>query len=151
MGNLKSNLIPKLLIVSSLVTGCTTCPSQEDKYVTFTNSLSNDIEVTFRIPNYDKPNTYIEFIETIPANETKRMFIYTLQFNSRSVAPTFKGNCGKDHFVEEFSTVQFNYDSLSQYTFCYSDSSDAGEGYRIAYIGASCRENENPISPLGGY
>jgi len=149
MASLKLGLIPIPLVFLCLVTGCTTCPGEEDKYTTFTNSFSNDVEVKFRIPDYDKPNTYIEFIETIPSNGTKKIFLYTLQFNTRSVAPTFKGNCGKDHFIKEFSTVQLSYDSLSQYTFCYSDSSGAENGYRIIPIANSCKENEHPTSLLG--
>lgn len=123
-------------VILTLLSGCTTCPDEEDQYAVITNTFDTNIEVRFRALTDEH---FEDFIATIGANETKEIFLYTWEHYDSGEVPKFKGMCEDVLQLGGKSYVDFSYDSLSQYTFC-SNVDDIT--YRVIPISEDCLETE---------
>jgi len=128
-----------VLFVISLLVACTVCPTEEERYVTFKNTLGNDIQIDFRSPR--SGDTYEYYSLELKANETMRFHLHTEVYRKYGTSPGVEGLCGRDHEVNDAHYIEVSVDSLSQYDFC-DDVVDGVRVVRVLPIGSACEANE---------
>jgi len=133
--------ITTIILISTAIFlgGCESCNFNKDKFVTLTNTQTNDVTVQFRSSlssSAKDGGEYKYFEETVKAGETVEIFVETVEVKANSKVGKIKGTCSVDDEIDKFSAAQFSNNTLSMYTICHQNS--GSKGRTIEVIGTDC-------------